>query len=565
MKNDTTPLSVQAVLNRTANRKQDQAERAAENELDYRFFKVKKDAEGNFKDVQILQVGFLDLLRRLGFRRFDTGADFIIVRIQDNIIEEIYPHRLRELIVRHFMALDEDALLDFGCPKDYLLEKLHRSLATLTTPEKMSLLVDVNRAEMKIEMVEDDKEHARFFYQNGWVEVTAKGIALKPYKSLPGFIWKDQILPRDFKAVKAAEMEKGNYYKFACNVSGNPSLAMGEKANDPDRFGAFSTITGYCLHRYFQSKLKTVVFLDARISEDPDGRSGKSLHTKAMRAMLNADEVNSKQCVICDGKEFNPENRFKYDDLHVSTKLFILDDVKRGLPIEMFFNAIVDGFQREIKGEKNKHKIFCKLILTLNYTLQIRGGSARDRVVEFEFADHYSADHTPETEFKQWFFRDWDVQEWNLFDNFMLSCVLDYLQHGIIMPSMINLEARKLRDETNQEFINFMEDLAIEHERAYDKKELYNKFLEIGENGEIGNRDMRWLKRKMFAFWLRWWGQYRPEIAGIKEHRSSGKDFIRFFYNEPATAENIEGATLFKGKSSKCIAKAPKLSDEPPY
>ncbi len=563
MKNDTTPPSVQAVLNRTANRKQDQEARASENENDYRFFKVKKDAEGNFKDVQILQVGFLDLLRRLGFRRFDTGADFIIVRIQDNIIEEIYPHRLRELIVRYFLALDEDVLADFGCPKDALLEKLHRSLATLTTPEKMSLLVDVKREEMRLQMVEDDKENAIFFYKNGWVQVTAKGIKLKPYKDLPGYIWKDQILPRDFSLLKPAEMEKGNYYKFACNVSGNPSLAKGEKADDPDRFGAFCTITGYCLHRYFQTKLKTVVFLDARISEDPDGRSGKSLHTKAMRAMLNADEVNSKQCIITDGKEFNPENRFKYDDLHVSTKLFILDDVKRGLPIEMFFNAIIDGFQREVKGEKNKHKIFCKLILTLNYTLQIRGGSARDRVVEFEFADHYSSDHTPEHEFKQWFFRDWDTAEWNRFDNFMLSCVLDYLQHGIIMPNMINLEARKLRDETNQEFINFMEDQAIEHEKQYDKKELYNKFLEVGESGEIQNRDMKWLKRKTFAFWLRWWAQYRPEVAGYKEHRSSGRDYIRYFYNEPVTAENLEGATLFKDKSKKCTPK--KTDDEPPY
>ena len=117
----------------------DQAPEPAEPIYDY--FRIKTDADGGFKDVTILQTGFLSLLRRLGFRRYDVGEGFIITRITDNVIEQIYPHRLREMIVRYFTALPDEVA---GCPRDALLEKLHRSLGTLTTDEKLSLLVDMS-------------------------------------------------------------------------------------------------------------------------------------------------------------------------------------------------------------------------------------------------------------------------------------------------------------------------------------------------------------------------------------------------------------------------------------
>jgi len=234
----------------------------------------------------------------------------------------------------------------------------------------------------------------------------------------------------------------------------------------------------------------------------------------------------------------------------------LFDDVKRGFLIEDFFNAIVDGLIRERKGDVNKARIFAKILFTLNYTIQIRGGSAKDRVIEFEFADYYSSQLTPEMEFKMWFFRDWDAAEYQRFDNFMMMCVVDYLRLGIIMPDTINLEARKLRDETSQEFINFMEDVQIEHEKAYSKKELWVKFLDMDDDFKPRNKDFQWLKQRMFTQWLKHWATYRPEYAGYKEHRSNGTDYIRFFENAPVTPEFLEGATLFPCKSDKCVPAA---------
>lgn len=511
----------------------------------YDFFKVRRDQDGNFKDVQILQTGFLALLRRLGFRRYDEGESFLIVRIENNIIEQIYPFRLRELIVRYFKNLPDE--VDEIVPIDALLEKLHRSLGTLTTDEKLALLVPMDDDDGEIVIVEDTIDTAYYFYLNGFVQVTRDGYQLRAYSELPGMIWKDQIIQRNFEVLKPTEVEQGVYWKFANNVSGN------SKGENPERFTSLLTITGYNLHRFFNTKLRSTIFLDSRQSDDPDGRSGKSLHCKAMREILNADPNNGRQMITIDGKKYDPQNRFNLDQLHVSTRLVLFDDVKRGFIIEDFFNAIVDGLIRERKGDVNKIRIFAKIIFTLNYTIRIAGGSAKDRVIEFEFADHYSSLYTPEMEFKQWFFRDWDAAEYARFDNFMMMCVVDYLRIGVVLPNTINLEARKLRDETAMEFIQFMDELQIEHEKPYNRKTLWGKFVDVDDDGKPRYKDFSWLKQRHFTGWLRSWAMYRPEFAGYKEYRSNGADMIRFFYNEPINPEYLEGATLYPGKSDKCV------------
>lgn len=549
------PLST--LKQQAAAAKADTAPEGSEAKMELDFFKVRKDQDGNFKDVQILQTGFLALLRRLGFRRYDEGDSFIIVRIEDNIIEQIPLFRLREMVVRYFRNLPEE--LGEHVPLDALLEKLHRSLGTLTTDEKLALLVPMDEDGTEIHIVEDSINTAYYFYKNGFVEVTKAGFKLRPYTDLPGMIWRDQIIQREFKVLKPSEVESGVYWKFANRVAGNA------KADNPERFTSFLTITGYNLHRFFNTKLRCTIFLDSRMGDDPDGRSGKSLHCKAIREIMNADPQNGRQMITIDGKKYDPTNRFNLDQLHISTRLVLFDDIKRGFQIEEFFNAIVDGLVRERKGDVNKARIYSKLIFTLNYTIQIRGGSAKDRVIEFEFADYYSSQLTPEDEFKQWFFRDWDAAEYMKFDNFMMMCVVDYLKMGIIMPNTMNLEARKLRDETNPVFIDFMEDVQIEHEKAYDKKELYHKFVEMGDDGKPRSRDFGWMKLRVFTDWLKSYAMYRPEYAGYKEYKSNGRYMIRFFENAPVTEEFLEDARLFPGKCDKCVPAAGLVTENLPF
>ena len=102
-----------------------------------------------------------------------------------------------------------------------------------------------------------------------------------------------------------------------------------------------------------------------------------------------------------------------------------------------------------------------------------------------------------------------------------------------------------------------MEDQVVEHAKVFDKRELYRKFVDLGDDGKPRNRDFHGLKQRAFTMWLRRWAEYRPEYAGYKEWRSSGTDNIVFFHNQPVPGSLFSGATIFPGeRSSACVAMA---------
>lgn len=523
----------------------------------YDFFKIQRSkdeaGEWRFKSVRIIQSKFVELLKRLGFRRYVTGDKFIIVRVTDNIIEEISLADLRLFVKEYFDDLPEDFEDTTGCPKDELIEKYTASMPTLFSDANLSLLVGRGEADLSSLIVKDTLTEAFHFYANGWVKVTKEGITIHPYDQLHGYVWKEQILPRNFVKMKPKEYEKAAFWHFLNNVAGNHLLESGARAN-PERFTALLTITGYNLHRFFERKMRCTVLLDARQSDEPDGRSGKSLYCKAMRWILNPKGKQGFNCVFIDGKEFDAHNRFKYEKLHHKTVLAVFNDVKKGFPIELLFNAIEDGIEKELKNG-GRMDILAKIIITLNYTLRLQGGSAKDRAIEFEFADFYSDRKTPQEVHGHWFFAEWDETEWARFDNIMMSAICDYLTAGVLLPELINLNARKLKDLTNEQFIQFMEECELEHEKRFSKKELYEEFTDSEQRKEVM---FKGFTQRTFTNWLHYWAEYRPEWAGYREERSNKVDYIRFFQNAPIRADLLEAdaktvkVRLFEAKASNC-------------
>lgn len=539
-----------------AKARQDNEEVAGQSGPIYDFFKVQKtkteDGEWHFKGVRIVQHKFIELLKRLGFRRYTVGEKFVIVRVQDNIIEEVSVPDLRLFVKEYFEDLPDDLEEITFCPKDELVEKLTCSLGTLLGEDKLSLLV--NRNEAALNVVEDTKEAAFHFYLNGWVKVTKDGIKFSTYDTLPGLVWRDQILPRKFTLLSPEEFEKCPFNDFLNNISDNHINQEGQR-NDPGRRTSLNTIAGYLMHRYFEGNLYVVNFLDSRISDDnnPEGRSGKTLFFKAIRHILNPIEKVSTICLFFDGKEFDAQNRFKWDKLKRNTRLVVMNDVKKGFPIDLLFNAVHDGIEQEKKnGERSN--VEAKIGITMNYSLRVHGDSAKDRVVEFETSGFYHLRNKPQDVHGHWFFRDWSADTWNEFDNMMMYNIQQYLLLGLVRADGINLNARKLRDDTGPEFITFMEERKIAHEQAFDKKKLYEDFRQ-----EFTEVNFKTFSQRLFTKWLHYWAEYRPEIAGYRETRSAGVDYIRFFHNAPVTPEFLlaEASTtrvkLYEGKSDNCV------------
>lgn len=495
--------------------------------------KDNEDGEREIREIKINYFKLVNLLKSLGFRRLDIGRQSFIVRVEDNLVEEVTQQKVIDTFI-DWLNEQGGANLPDGVMKEALIDKIYKSIGTYFSDNLLNRL----RSEKPISFNEHSRDQAFFYYQNGFVKVTAESITLHPYSELHCQIWRNQILPRSFKPMLEQDCTANTFVQFCKNISNNwLKHPQSGKKQQPDRkrYEDFKSILGYCLHGYHEGKLRAIILTDSRISEEASGRTGKTLICKSLGHMLNADKL-SKTYVELNGKDFDTSDRFKYQELAVDTKLVHINDVGKKFSFEDLFNDITEGIKCQRKNEM-PFPVMCKMVISTNRTIRIHGDSAKDRSIEFEMADYYGAEWSPEMEFGQWFFRDWEEKDWHCFDNFMLQCVQLFLQKGLQRPGAINLLTRKLHEETAIEFVAFMEDQEIQHRQEFEKKMMLHDFKERYE-------DFKDLKQKTFTKWLRTWGDFHPDFGGTEESRRGGADYIRFFWKTPpeptAPAEQVQ-------------------------
>jgi hypothetical protein len=150
--------------------------------------------------------------------------------------------------------------------------------------------------------------------------------------------------------------------------------------------------------------------------------------------------------------------------------------------------------------KKNRDEIIVKfenspkILISTNYAPTGIDESSLRRQFILEFADYFNLKYTPEMEFGKRFFDDWSVEEWNSFYNFMIGCLQYYLQNGLVEYTRINLDQKKLIFSTSEEFIDFMDE--IELENHYEKKEQFQKFIDLNPN-------LKTMHQKTFSRWLK--------------------------------------------------------------
>jgi hypothetical protein len=417
-------------------------------------YRTTKDDYGNVKYITIRHARFLQFIEVLGFHRFDLGTGFVFVRIKDNVIVEVSKTTIQDVFFDFIKGLPDD--LPDGISYEALYEKLVKSIDNYFSDVKLSII-------KRIEPIfcNDTAEEVKFFYANGFVRCTKDGYKLHPYSETGGLVWKNQILTRNFEIAKTAYNEPDNlpvFAKFIWNVSGK----------DFERFKSFRTLIGYLLHDFFEGKTRAIILTDSDITTYSNGRTGKTLFAKALSHVTPLCEIN--------GKDFNPEERFKYQEVSYSDRIIHINDIKKSLSIEKFFVDITEGLSVQ-KKNKQPFRKRAKIIISTNRTMKIEGASARDRVIEIEFSNHYGEILSPQTEFGKWFFGD----GWNDFDNFICSCVCSYLQEGVHIPTQINLGRRKLLASSNEDFIEFLDqrvkDKLICANQLICKNELKDEFL----------------------------------------------------------------------------------------
>lgn len=469
-----------------------------------------KDNEGNsiVADVKINYRKFIDLLYSFGFRRFDLDKQFIFVRVEKQIVCEVTTIQIQDYFIWWLKSLP--AKLEYDINRNFLIEKIYKSPATYFCESKLSLL----KSETEIIFNTDTGIEGFIYYQNGYVRCTHENYTLYDYSSLKKHVWKNQILPRKFTYREQQEqniLEMGVFARFVFNIANK----------DVKRFTALCTILGYNLHSFFDYKLKATILTDSKISDKPDGRTGKTLLCKSLGKIKNYCEIN--------GKDFDPANKHKFELANLDTQIICLNDVRKNFDFESLYNNITEHLTVDRKNLQ-PFSIKAKILVTTNKTVSTEGASSRDRSVEFELGEHYSEKYSPYDEFGHWFFSDWEEKEWCEFDNFMMYCICLYLKAGIIESQPINLNRRKIIDNTCPEFAEFMDEKlkqgTIEPNKEYDKKTVYNMFIEeypdIIEHRYHG-------KQSTFSKFLKVYCKYSEDMEGeLIERKSMSTRYFMF-------------------------------------
>jgi hypothetical protein len=137
-----------------------------------------------------------------------------------------------------------------------------------------------------------------------------------------------------------------------------------------------------------------------------------------------------------------------------------------------------------------------KIVFTSNYYVNGPGGSSDSRRrLEFEVANLFNEKYTPEDYFGNRFFgRRWTSEEWCCFFSFMMNCVKDYLDQGLIMPEPINLNNSKTKTETCSNFVEFA-DGWFETNTWIDKKEMEAEYSDLFDEEVTPHTFKKWIDK----------------------------------------------------------------------
>lgn len=423
----------------------------------------------------------------------DHAGNYILVKVSRNsIIEEAKIETLQQEI-KHYLK-------DEKKEKHVWAAFANRDLLTKHFMDLLEVIPEIN-------FNQSSKNKAFFYYRNGVVKITEKSCELISYENFQGKVWKQQINNREFLNCNLM-YEDAVFNRFLKNISGN----------NVDRYNSIFSILGYILHPYKDSSFtKAVILLDSNIdfTGTANGGTGKSILAKAVGYITTT--------LFKDGKRYNPNESFVYDDVRPYHRVLYFDDVKKNFPFDEFY-ATITGGMRVTKKYKDASfippELSPKLFISSNYMVRGTGGDTDERRrIEFEVSPFYSISHTPKDDFGHTFFDDWDTQEWALFDVMMLRSVNYFIKHGVVSAPNINLSENKIKLLTDPDFVTFL-DGTISYNARYDKAILIDDFRRICPKFRITLTSIE------FKRWLDQWARFKG--LDVLHSKSNGKAYVTF-------------------------------------
>jgi hypothetical protein len=447
--------------------------------------------------INVVHILFKEFLEDNGFYKYspEGSKNFIFVRVTNNLIDHTSEEEIKDFVLGYLMDVDDFSVYNFFADKTRYFKE-----------DFLSMLAPVD-----VYFIEDDKNTSYLYYKNCAVKVKKDSVDVIDYVDLDGFVWKDQVIDRDFDRCEATECD---FKTFVANISGK----------DITRVKSMESTMGYLLHGHKNlSYCPAVILNDEVISDNPMGGTGKGIFVSAISQM--------KKLVVIDGKSFNFERSFAYQLVSADTQTLCFDDVKKYFDFERLFSVVTEGLTLE---KKNKDAIKIpfskspKIVITTNYAIKGKGSSFERRKWELELKQYYSKDFTPLHEFGKLLFSDWDEEEWCRFDNYMVGNLQTYLDKGLVKSSFVNLRIRQLSAETSHDFIewcglidgNPVTDKLVMNTQIY-LNDLYNDF--VSDNPDYGKNAKMTISRTRFYKWIEAYAVFRTGTEPIKSRDMQGK------------------------------------------
>lgn len=427
------------------------------------------DKNGNEKH-KIIPLKYKLFLERNGFKKHypNETSKPNWVFIESNKVSETSVEKIKDFVLNYLAEREEFEIWNY-CS----------TYQTLFT-DNFLLILDT----IELKMLQDKKEKSYIAFNNGILEVTKDDVKLIDYIDVDGYVWKNQIIQRNFIKIDNFENE---YQKFIYNISNKEPLAV-------------EVVIGYLVSTY-KNKMnnKAIILNDEVISDNPEGGTGKGLFAQGLKQI--------RKVSILDGKSFDDKKSFPYQTVKQETNILVFDDVNKGFNFESKFSLVTEGMTLERKNKdaiKLKVEESPKLLISTNYAIKGEGNSHDRRRHEIEFSQYYGKDLTPYDEFGRQLFDDWDDEDYLRFDNYMINCLQSYLRLGLIKQNAKNIKMRKFIAETSMEFYEWVSDSDnFSLNKRHNKITMFTTFTNEYQDYK------KYLSQKKFTIWVKKYANFK--------------------------------------------------------
>lgn len=425
-------------------------------------------------------------LENRGFYKVQLNEkEFTFVKVYNNIINEINETHIKDFVLQHVEGVDINVYNFFAKSTAKFTEGYLNQLAT-----------------RDLVMLRDTPTESYLFFKNIIVKVTENNIDYIDYIDCGGLVWKKNIIDKEFKYTDTSS----DFEMFINNVSNK----------DEERKKTLECSLGYLLNTFKkQNEGVSIILYDETLNDNPSGRTGKTVISKALGEVRKVTTLN--------GKEFNNKGQFPYQTVNLDDNILVFDDLTRNFKFEELFSIVTGDLTL---NKKNLQPIVIpyerspKILFTSNYVLSGTGDSHEARKIEIELYRHYSKDYQPVNEFKKMFFTDWNIEEWNAFFSYMIRNMQLYFKNGLIKPELATAKTRKLISNTNEDFYDFCENEFLwSGDKYYTTKEVFNSFND-GAREVPKNMNTRWFGRWLSSYFeFKEWKREDVNNGGIRKFR----------------------------------------------